>query len=155
MVEIGRAADAMKYHKKGYPLIRRNPSHLWHWGDHMAYLSLTGNDARAVKLLEKHLPDVEASHDPLASLAFFRNMLIVVETLAEKKDRAKLRLPSESPFAHETGEYVLADLATQVRQRAVELSRRFDKRNGNRYYVGLVEEASKLRKKTVPVPLSR
>ena len=154
MVELGRAADAMKYHKKGYPLVRRNVDNLWYWGDHMAYLSLTGNDARAIKLLETHLADVEASHDPLGKLSFYRDMLVVVEMLADKKDRAKLRLPAESPFARESGEYVLADLATQIRERAIELSRPFDQRNGNDYYVSLVEQASELRKHAVRVPLA-
>jgi hypothetical protein len=154
MVKMGRAADAMKYHKKGYPLIRRNVGDLWYWGLHMAYLSLTGNDARAVKLLETHLPDVEASHDPLGSLAFFRAMLIVVEGLADKKEKMKLRMPSESPFANQSGEYVLSEFAKQVRSRVLEISRRFDRRNGNSYYEELVEQTSKLRKKAIPVPYS-
>src|SRR5262249_41887242 len=152
MVKIGRAKAAMAYHKRGYPLVRRNVGDLLHWGDHMAFLSLTGNDAQAVKVLERHLPDVEASHDPLGSLSFFRSMLIVVERLAERKEKTKLRLPAESPFANSAGEDVLADLAKQVRERVLELSRRFDRRNGNLYYEELVEQNFKLRKlaKTVP-----
>jgi hypothetical protein len=154
MVKLGRAAEAMKYHKKGYALVRRNVGDLWHWGEHLAYLSLTGNDARAVKLLETHLPDVEASHDPLGSLVFFRAMLTAVENLADKKDGAKLRLPPESPFANESGEYGLGDLAGAIRKRTLELSQRFDRRNGNSYYEDLVEQTSKLRKKAVRVPYS-
>ena len=152
MVKLGRAVDAMKYHKRGYPLIRRNVGDLCHWGAHMAYLSLTGNDARAVKLLEYHLPDVEASHDPLGGLAFYRGMLLVVERLADQKEKAKLRLPPESPFAEDSGHYVLSTLAKKVRDRAVEQSRRFDRRNGNDYYASLVEQRSNLRKKAVRVP---
>jgi hypothetical protein len=155
MVKIGRAADAMAYHRKGYPLIRRNVGDLWHWGQHMAYLALTGNDARAVKLLETHLPDVEASHDPLATLAFLRNAFVLVECLADRKETMKLRLPDGSPLANPTGQYVLADLAKAVRERALELSRRFDRRNGNDYYVGLVERLPALRKKAMRVPYSR
>jgi len=154
MVKIDRARDAMKYHRKGYPLIRRNVGDVWHWGEQMAYLSLTGNDARAVKLLETHLPDVEASHDPLASLAFLRNMVVVVEELAERKEKAKLRIPAQSPFANETGEYVLADLAAWVRERALELSRRFDRRNGNSRYEELMDEPSALRRHATRVPIA-
>jgi hypothetical protein len=154
MVTVGRAKDAMKYHKKGYPLIRRSVGDLWHWGQHMAYLSLTGNDARAVKLLETHLPDVEASHDPLGNLAFFRSMLVVVDGLAENKAKMKLRLPADSAFANDPGEYVLADLAAEVRARALELSRRFDRRNGNSYYEELLDGMSKFRKKATRVPYS-
>ena len=154
MVKLGRAADAMKYHKKGYPLIRRNVGDLWHWGQHMAYLALTGNHARAVKLLETHLPDVEASHDPLGSLSFFRAMLIVADSLAEKKAKMKLRLLAGAPFANPSGDYDLADLATKVRDRAVEISKRFDWRNGNGYYEELVDKASKMRRYAVTVPLN-
>src|SRR5262249_48069037 len=119
MVKLGRAADAMKYHRKGYPLIRRNPGDLWHWGQHIALRALTGNDARAIRLVEKHLPDVEGSHDPLSALTFFRSLLIVVECLADRKEMAKLRLPAESPLAQPSGEYVLADLAESVRKRVL------------------------------------
>jgi hypothetical protein len=152
MVKIGRAADAMRYHRKGYPLIRRNPGDLWHWGQHIAFLALTGNDARAARLLEKHLPDVEASYDPLSALTFFRSTLIVVECLADRKEKAKLRLPAESPLAQPSGEYVLADLSDRVRQRVLELSLRFDQRNGNSYYEGLVAQASAMRKHATKVP---
>ena len=104
--------------------------------------------------METHLPDVEASHDPLGNLAFFRSMLIVVEGVAENKEKMKLRLPADSPFANEPGEYVLADLAAKVRDRALELSRRFDRRNSNSYYEELLDGTSKFRKKATRVPYS-
>jgi hypothetical protein len=154
MVKIGRARDAMKYHRKGYPLIRRNVGDVWYWGQHMAYLSLTRNDARAVKLLETHLPDVEACHDPLARLSFLRNMVVVVEGLAEEKEKRKIRIPSDTPLANELGEYVLADLAGRVRARALELSLRFDRRNGNSHYEELMDEPAALRKRATRVPLT-
>lgn len=151
MVRIGRADDAMKYHKKGYPQIRRNVGEVSHWGEHMCFLALTGNEARAAKLLEKHLPDVENCHDPLAKLAFLRHMLVVVECLADQKEKMKLRLPKESPFANDSGEYSLADLAKAVRKRTIELSRQFDRRNRNSYYAELVEELPELLKKRTRV----
>jgi hypothetical protein len=154
MVRIGRAADAMKYHKKGYPLIRGNVGEIAHWGEHMCYLALTGNEARAAKLLEKHLPDVENSHDPLDKLAFLRHLLVVVECLADQKEKMKLRLPKESPFAKESGEYVLADLAQAVRRRALDVSRDFDRRNGNAYYTELVKDLPALFKKRTRVAYS-
>lgn len=152
MVKLGRAAEAMRYHKVGYPKVRHSAGEVSRWGTHMAFLSLTRNDSRAVKLLETHLPDVEAAHDPLGSLGFFRDLLIVVEGLAEKKEKMKLRLPPTSPFARPEGEYVLADLATGVRGRVLEASRRFDQRNGNSHYGELVAAALKLRKKGTRVP---
>jgi hypothetical protein len=152
MVKLRRADEAMKFHRKGYPLIRRNVGDQWHWGQHMAFLALTGNDARAVKLLENHLPAVESSHDPLATLAFLRSTLITVECLADRKEKMKLRLPADSPLADPTGEYDLAALTSRVRALALERSARFDRRNGNSYYAGLVDQASAMRKFAMTVP---
>jgi hypothetical protein len=75
-----------------------------------------------------------------------RTALVTVECLAERKEKMKFRLPTGSPLANESGEYVLADLAAKVRDQALELSRRFDRRNGNAYYVNQVEEAVALRR---------
>ena len=152
MVRIGRAKDAMAYHKKGYPRIRKNVGDSCYWGEHIAYLALTGNDARAMKLLQTHLKDIEASYDPMAKLEFLRHSLVAVECLAERRDKIKLRLPAESLLANKSGEYVLADFAGKVRQRVVELSRQFDRRNGNDYYVGLIEQIPALLKKATRVP---
>lgn len=154
MVKIGRAKDAMAYHKKGYPRIRKFVGDQWHWGQHMAYLALTQNDAKALKLLQTHLADVEASHDPQAILAFMRNTLIVLECLADRREKVKLRLPSESPLANDSGEYDLADLAKKVLGRAKEMSQRFDRRNGNSYQMELLDELPKLVKKSTRVPLA-
>jgi hypothetical protein len=154
LLEVGRAEEAMKYHKQGYPMIAKDADYLWSCGEHMSYLALTGNDARAIKLMQTHFPALEASYDPLASLGFLRNALLTLECLAERKDRIKLRLPSDSPLANESGEYVLTDLVVRTRERVLELSRRFDTRNGNGHFVGLLNELPKLRKKAVRVSLS-
>jgi hypothetical protein len=154
MVKIGRALDAMRFHKVGYPAVRGEAGEITRWGKHMAYLALTGNDARAVKLLEVHLADVERSNDRLSVLDFFRNMLVVVEFLADRKEKTRLRLPPECSLADSSGVYVLAELARRVRERATELSRRFDERNGNSYYSDLLEEAATMRKWATPVPYS-
>ena len=154
MVKIGRAKEAMAYHKKGYPRIRKFVGDQWHWGQHMAYLALTGNDAKALKLLQTHLADVETSHDPQAILAFMRHTLIVLECLADRRANVKLRLPSESPLSNGSGEYVVADLATKVRTRAKEMSELFDRRNGNQHQFELLDQLPKIIKKSTRVPIA-
>ena len=143
----------MRYHKKGYPLVRRSVGDLWHWGQHMAYLSLTGNDCRGPSSCWRRTCRTSNPHmTRSAASRSFAAPLIVVEGLAASKDRMKLRLPADSPWVNGSGEYVLADLAGKVRARALEVSRRFDRRNGNPYYEELVDQASKLRKKATRVP---
>jgi hypothetical protein len=154
MVKIGRAKDAMRYHKIGYPRIRKFVGDQWHWGQHMAYLALTQNDAKALKLLQTHLADVETSHDPQAILAFMRNTLLVLECLADRREKVKLRLPSESPLANGSGEYVVGDLAQKARARVKEMSERFDRRNGNGHQIELLDQLPKIIKKSARVPLT-
>jgi hypothetical protein len=146
LVKMRRAADAMKYHKVGYPKVRRSVEYVWDWGDNIAYLALTGNEDRAVKILERHLADVENSHNPLAQLGFFRSALLLIEILADRKEKMRLRLPAESPLANQSGEYVLTDLAKKLRKRVTEESKKFDRRNGNDYYTEQLDELMKLRK---------
>ena len=153
MLRTGRGEEAMAYHKRGYPKIRRDTDYMWHWGQHLSFLALTGNDARAAKLTETHLPAVESAHDPLSTLAFLRNMVLALECIAERKEKIKLRLPAESPLANEAGEYVIAELAEKTRQHVKEMSKRFDERNGNSYYVDLLDELPKLQGFATRVPV--
>ena len=71
-----------------HPKVRRSVEYMWDWGDNIAYLALTGNEDRAVKILERHLADVENSHNPLAQLSFLRSALLLIEILADRKDAA-------------------------------------------------------------------
>jgi hypothetical protein len=146
MLRVGRGEEAMAYHKKGYPRVRRDTDYMTHWGQHLSFLALTDNDARVVKLLETHLPAVEASHDPLSKLSFLRSMLLTLECLADRRQKLKLRLPPESPLANESGEYDLEKLALRTRERVLEMSRRFDERNRNNFYTESAEELAKIRK---------
>jgi hypothetical protein len=121
---------------------------------HIAYMALTGNDARAIRLLQTHLAEVESAHDPLSCLTFWRTTCLAVESLAERKKKIKLRLPAESPLANASGEYALDELAVRLRARALELSRKFDRRNGNGYYEELMGEVRTLHKYATRVPFS-
>jgi hypothetical protein len=154
MLRQSRGEEAMAYHKKGYPKVRRDADYMWHWGQHLSFLALTGNDARAAKLIETHLPAVESAHDPLSTLAFLRNMLLALECIAERKEKLKLRLPTDSPLSGESGEYLVAELANKTRDRVKQMSKRFDERNGNSYYVDLIGDLAKLRRFATRVPLS-
>ncbi len=155
LLHVGRGKDAMAYHHRGYERSRRSsvPLDVCRWGDHLAFLALTGNDARAVKLTETHMPKVESGHDPLSTLSFLRNMMVAVDCLAERKAKIKMRLPVESTLANSRGEYVLTDLAKSIKGRVLKLSRQFDRRNGNDDCVEAMDRALTIKKKAVRVPL--
>ena len=57
MLRAGRAAEAMPFHRRCYKLRSRQIRHLDSIAKHVAFLSLTDNLPRAVRLFEKHLAE--------------------------------------------------------------------------------------------------
>jgi hypothetical protein len=64
-----------------------------------------------------------------------------------------MRLPDDSPLSNSEGVYDTAKLAEAIRARTLDLSKRFDARNGNTYYVDLLNNASRVRKHAVRLPV--
>lgn len=154
LLRMGRAGEAMKYFKIGYSKVRGNVQFIGDWSANLRYLALTDNLDRAVKLLERHLPEVESAHSPLGQLSFLSSACLLVEVLADRREKIRLRLPPTSAFANPDGEYVLADLASELRVRVTADSERFDRRNGNGYYAEALDKLFALRRYATKVPFN-
>lgn len=152
LLRVGKAEEAMAYHKKGYPMVRNLAGRSRNWGEHTLFLALTGNDAKAVKAIEKHFGTVEREADPYTRLGYLRDILVAIECLAERKAKLKLRLPEETAITKPEGVYDTAALAAQLRTIVVDLSQRFDTRNGNTFHATLVKEASDIRSHAIHLP---
>jgi hypothetical protein len=138
MLRLGRTEDALHCHRRGYPMIQRNPSFADRCAMHAAYLALSGNDARALRLIERHIADASDGTDPLREFDFYCHAWLAIDLISERKHKAKLRLPQMSEAIHGPDDYDLADLATVFEKRASDLARQYDKRNGNDWYSEIV-----------------
>jgi len=155
LLKAADAASAMHHHRVGYPMIKDNSEFGRSQAIHMAFLALTGNDARALRLLEKHIGPSFDGGDPQREFQFLRFSMLALEAIAERKKKAKLRLPALSPALEGEKEFVLVDLATEFRRLALEHAGRYDERNDNDYHTRLVEETSTWKKYATPMSFTK
>jgi hypothetical protein len=134
LLKAGRLVEALAHQRQGYAMIKNGVSFGDSHGMHIAFLALTGNDAQALRLFQRHAADNMDGTAPYREYQFARYSWLALHTLAGRKKRAKLRLPKVNHTIAGDGEYLLDDLAEGVRKMAAEIADRFDRRNGNDYY---------------------
>jgi hypothetical protein len=155
MLKAGQAAEAMKYHRRGYSLRGNNVRHLDSIAKHIAFLALTDNLGRAVRLFEKHLPDALRTSNAFNRLRFLTDALALLDRLREAgKQSTRLRLPPECPAADENGRATVLDARKWMYDAAADLAAAFDVRNGNDYYTRRLRAMRRLQRLYSPCPLT-
>jgi hypothetical protein len=140
LVRLGRVAEAVPCHLKGYRLIARNRDFFAESSQHLQFLALTDNLAKGMKLFETHLPWALDTFDLLDRFQFSLSSSFLFQRLGESgKDTVRLRLPESFPGHQASGRYALADLAAWLDSDAEGLARRFDERNGNDFFARKIE----------------
>lgn len=139
LFQLDRLEEAMDTHLKGYRLVARNPEFIDTVAEHLRFLVMTGNNARALQLIAKHLPIALANPSLLKRLRFYFASLLAFAALeANGKESVKLRLPPGLPFSHPEGIYPVVELRRKFETIARNLATEFDTRNGNAYYLNLL-----------------
>ncbi|MBM7789229.1 hypothetical protein [Tenggerimyces flavus] len=118
-LHTGRLEEAAAAHRQGYRALQANRAELEYVGDHIAFCGLTGNQARALELIERHLPWLDEAPSPWADMRFSASCALVLEQVSAGGGR---HLP--------VGEESVGALADELRTRALDLVARFDARNG-------------------------
>src|SRR5262249_50353997 len=114
----------------------------------------TGNLAKAVKLLEKHLPAALENPSLAKRFEFYLSCRLLLDMLlSENKKALKLRLPSTFPLYDAKGNYLIGNLSAWFVNQTQDLAKRFDKRNGNTFFSRKIADLEKLKKLATPCPL--
>jgi hypothetical protein len=155
MLKLGRAADAMDYHRRGYKLRGKNIRHLDSVAMHIRFLALTDNLGRAVRLFERHLPDALRTSNAFNRMRFLIDTLPLFDRLRKAgQARVRLRVPSEFSLAG-GGEYPTAPIVRRwMKETAGQLAAAFDARNGNAYYTKRLDAIPRLQRLLTPCPLT-
>lgn len=154
LFRLGRLAEAMQHHHKGYRLTSDNREFLPQMADHLTFLVLTDNLAKGVKLLEKHLPWALEATALTRRFDFYLAARFLLERLQESgKESIKLRLPQTFPGYQESGKYDVAALAAWFDEQLKELAGRFDARNGNEWFSERIAARRGLKRAVAPFPL--
>lgn len=132
LIRLGKHADALANYTAGYRLIRTNPKFVRHKAMFLVGLVLTGNLDRAVKLVDRHLPEAIDSVSPWWRYEFFLAARLLGEQLAENGETAlPIRIPEKAKIPGAAERLPVGSLNTWLGAQLVDLAGRFDARNGN------------------------
>lgn len=142
LLRLGRKSEADKLQRKGYRLVKGNRDFLYHQGEHIGYLTLT-DPLKALEVFEEYIASSMDHENPVDQMIFNAHAANMFHRLAEEDIKFQIKLPAGHPCAH-LNEDVSA-LARYFKDLAQTTAQRLDVRNGNSYYVTLVEQLSSYR----------
>jgi hypothetical protein len=128
-LRTGRHDQARDAHRRAYRLHRPNLADLEEIASHVRLCACTGNEARAVEIVERHLGWLDRASSPWAGMFF-----AAASSLALR--RAQDLLPDElTVFRPGHGErqaerVAAGGLAAELRAHATQVAEQFDRRNG-------------------------
>ena len=118
-VAEGMYSEAVDAHRKAYRIRRGRVGELSEHADHVVFLARTGNELKAVELIERHAAELADPPSPYAEMVFAAGASLA---LSRVDGGLMIRQPAASVPA--------AELAERLAARALELAAQFDARNG-------------------------
>ncbi|MFJ6150323.1 hypothetical protein [Micromonospora profundi] len=147
-LRTGRGEAARDAHREAYRRLRGNLADLWDIGDHVEFCTLTGNEARAVELIERHLDWLDRPPSPAAAMHF---AAAGAAALRQAGASTVYRRAAEGRPAAEVPASVLAD---ELAETATGLAARFDARNGTTHQSEWITRRLAVRPSGEHLPLS-
>ncbi|WP_412541115.1 hypothetical protein R8Z50_00335 [Longispora sp. K20-0274] len=120
-VRTGRLEEARDAHRRAYRAIQFNRSDLDSIGDHVVFCALTGNEARGLEILERHLGWLDSPSSPADDMWFCAAAGLLLRRLDEAGHGATVVGRADR---------TVAELRVELTDRALALAARFDARNG-------------------------
>jgi tetratricopeptide (TPR) repeat protein len=117
-VAEGMYSEAVDAHRRAYRILRNSPGELDSYAEHIIFCARTGNETRAVELIERHLNELA---DPPTTYAEMRFAAAAAHALGRVD--LMIRRPQDTDIAS-------TELSAQLAERAIELAAQFDVRNG-------------------------
>lgn len=155
----GRLDDARDAHLRSYRMSRDQPDKLGIVAHHLLFCAVTGNEARGLTLVERHLPWL--GHDGLNSAAHFSALVsfaVVLDAVARAGHGGTRVRGVDAPgldrfFARRQEPWTAEELAAAAWQAAERIGRDFDARNGNDYYAQQILRGHALADEHYDLPL--
>ncbi|SIN28043.1 hypothetical protein [Micromonospora cremea] len=150
-LRTGRGESARDAHREAYRRLRGNLADLWDIGDHIEFCTLTGNEARAVELVERHLDWLDRPPSPAAAMHFAATAAASLRQAGLIGAPTVYRRAAEGRLAGEVPALVLAD---ELAETATKLAARFDARNGTAHQSEWIAHRLAVRASGEHLPLS-
>lgn len=155
----GRGEDAKTAHLRSYRLAKDNPDNLRIVANNIVFAAITGNEARALSLVEKHITWL--AHDGLNVNAHFAALAAFAVTL----DRVTAAGHGETPvrgadaaalvpfFGEHDGVWSAGDLAAAAWASAERLAADFDRRDGTDGHTRSLQRMRAVGRENYDVPI--
>ena len=155
LMRIGNSELAKEMHLKSIDQITRDPANWARAYSHILFLTMTGNFAKARKVVETIWPLVDAAYDQNGKYNFYRSAYYLMRRLSESKDakRLKIRVPKKNELASDVTQRTVDAIRDWFHCQAKTLASQFDARNGNDLYASELKEQEELRKLECELPL--
>ncbi|GLW31049.1 hypothetical protein [Actinoplanes regularis] len=138
-LRTGRTAEAVAAHRKAYALIRANRHYLELIGLHLQFCALTGNQEHGLPILERHLPWLDRPASTFAALEFASAGALLLRGLIDAgHGDVPVRRRTDNGDRRWTS--TAAETYDELAARARSLAAEFDRRNGNTYQSGRIEQ---------------
>ncbi|MET8090020.1 hypothetical protein [Micromonospora sp. NPDC005220] len=147
-LRTGRGDQARDAHREAYRRLRGNLADLWDIGDHIEFCTLTGNEARAVELVERHLDWLDRAPSPAAAMHF------AAASAAALRQVGTSVVYRRAADGRPAAEVSAATLADELAETATGLAARFDARNGTTHQSEWIARRLAVRASGEHVPLS-
>jgi hypothetical protein len=126
----GRLDEARHAHRRAYRAVRTELADLTSVATHVEFCARTGNDARGLEIVERHLGWLDTAGTPDDCMQFASAAALVLNRLLRAgRGGVRLRRPAHGDRA--AGEVEAAALEHELRTLALGLASAFDTRNGS------------------------
>ncbi|WP_207933479.1 hypothetical protein, partial [Actinomadura sp. GC306] len=128
-LRTGRAEQAADAHRRAYRVHRSRLADLSDIAEHLVFCAVTGNEARGLEILQRHLGWLDRAPSPYAEMEFAAASALVLDRVAAAgHGAATVRRPASGD--RPAADVPLPELRTELAGRATGLAARFDARNG-------------------------
>ncbi|MFG2002559.1 hypothetical protein ACGFNU_25720 [Spirillospora sp. NPDC048911] len=132
-LRTGRLADARDAHRRGYRIMRANIADFADIADHIEFCARTGNEARGLEILQRHLGWLDRAPSPHAAMRFAAASASLLRRLEETGHAPGVTLRRPAHGDREAADVPAAALRAELAALTTELAARFDARNGTTY----------------------
>lgn len=138
LLATGQVEEAVKVHKKNYPQICDDQAFLEHCGEHILFLTLTGNLNWAAHLFARHYSWVHQVRSPRAEYLFLRaSKFFLEEGRKNTLDGDDLRRICNAVANASTGKSKpesVDDILKVIEKPLTEVATKYDQRNGTTWF---------------------
>jgi tetratricopeptide (TPR) repeat protein len=128
-LRMGRPEQAADAHRRAYRVHRTRLADLSDIAEHLEFCAVTGNEARGLEILQRHLGWLDRAPSAHADMEFSAAAALLLGRLAAAgHGGATVRRPAAD--ARPAADVALDELRAELAGRATDLAARFDARNG-------------------------